>query len=197
MPTPLAVALLGFSARDVGSFFSSAVYTVWRRGLSRPLAALILPRPVECVAGCSRTRCTSTWCSSSFPRRPTKCCGPTSGRSDISRCCSRRWDARLGVSWPLTTNGLCLPVRLTAISSVVVGAVFPRRATVVHLPAVQSTGVHPLPRRLSPRYQAPKPAGEPQDTRAEAVRFWQVRCSIVLFSCVVTVSRGLGSWCLF
>ena len=80
-------------------FFSSAVYTVWRRGLSRPLAALILPRPVECVAGCSRTRCTSTWCSSSFPRRPTKCCGPTSGRSDISRCCSRRWDARLGVSW--------------------------------------------------------------------------------------------------
>lgn len=48
---------------------------------------------------------------------------------------------------------------------------------VVHVPAVQESGLHPFVRDLPSGHQAPEPAAGPRDGRSQTLRLWQVRHS--------------------
>lgn len=47
---------------------------------------------------------------------------------------------------------------------------------VVHVPAVQESGLHPFVWDLPSGHQAPESAAGSRDRCAQALRLWQVRC---------------------
>ncbi len=62
---------------------------------------------------------------------------------------------------------------------------------VVHVPAVQESGLHPLIWDLPSGHQAPKSAAGSRDRRAQAVRLWQVRRCVFL---LMALRNSLTSW---